>query len=195
MKKKYQDHFTKRLEAFCFKQHKSFDISEIKKIINSFDDEWYLNTVRQEAHDDLKQTISYFLKNYDVKWETSDSYTTEVNDKDSEIWKLVRPIVNDLENIHDGKVGRVMISKLFDGKDIAVHSDPGHYLGVVRRNHVPIETNDGVIFSVAGESVNMKEGECWEINNNKPHSVKNKSKLDRIHLIIDIIPNKYIHLT
>jgi hypothetical protein len=192
MKREYQDHFTKRLETFCFKQHKSFDVSKIKQIINNFDEEWYLDTSRQQTLDPLKGTRTYFLKNYEPFWETTHPYITAINDGDSEIWKLVRPIVNYLEDIHDGKVGRIMISKLLAGEDVDVHMDPGQYAGVVRRNHVPIETNDGVIFSVAGESVNMKEGECWEINNNKPHGIKNKYKLDRVHLIIDVIPNKYI---
>jgi aspartyl/asparaginyl beta-hydroxylase (cupin superfamily) len=38
----------------------------------------------------------------------------------------------------------------------------------------------------------MKEGECWEINNNKIHRVANNSEMDRIHLTIDIIPNQYL---
>jgi hypothetical protein len=38
----------------------------------------------------------------------------------------------------------------------------------------------------------MYEGECWEINNMQYHEVINDSEEDRIHLIIDIIPNEYI---
>jgi hypothetical protein len=192
MKKEYQDHFTKRLEEFCFKFHGNFDVSEIKKVVSNFDEEWYLDTSRQKTLDPLKGTLTYFLKSYEPFWTPEDTYSTKINYEDSEIWKLVNPIINSLENIHNGKMGRVMISKLLAGEDVDVHIDPGQYAGVVRRNHIPLETNDGVVFSVAGEFVNMKEGECWEINNNKPHGIKNKYKLDRIHLIVDIIPNKYI---
>ena len=35
----------------------------------------------------------------------------------------------------------------------------------------------------------MLEGECWEINNTRLHAVENNSKIDRIHLLIDIMPN------
>ena len=37
-------------------------------------------------------------------------------------------------------------------------------------------------------TINMKEGICYEINNQLPHAAHNNSDLDRIHLIIDIMP-------
>ena len=48
-------------------------------------------------------------------------------------------------------------------------------------------------FWVDGESVAMGIGECWEINNAKTHSVINKSDVDRIHLLIDIMPNAIVN--
>jgi aspartyl/asparaginyl beta-hydroxylase (cupin superfamily) len=36
----------------------------------------------------------------------------------------------------------------------------------------------------------MQSGECWEINNSRPHLVENNSDIDRIHLLIDIMPNE-----
>jgi aspartyl/asparaginyl beta-hydroxylase (cupin superfamily) len=53
------------------------------------------------------------------------------------------------------------------------------------RTHIPIKTNDNVLFTVAGETINMKEGEIWEFNNQKYHSVHNNGDEDRWHLIID----------
>jgi hypothetical protein len=38
----------------------------------------------------------------------------------------------------------------------------------------------------------MGTGECWEINNSRIHYVNNGSKIDRVHLLIDIMPNKEI---
>jgi hypothetical protein len=38
----------------------------------------------------------------------------------------------------------------------------------------------------------MKVGDCWEVNNNKEHAVKNLGQTDRIHLMIDIMPNQFI---
>ena len=56
----------------------------------------------------------------------------------------------------------------------------------------PEKTKD-VYFYVDDGVLNMLEGECWEINNMKSHEVINNSDEDRIHLMIDIIPNKYIN--
>ena len=59
-----------------------------------------------------------------------------------------------------------------------------------KRTHIPIITNSEVTFTVGGETKFLKEGEIWEINNTKEHSVDNNSDIDRIHLLIDIMPNE-----
>ena len=42
---------------------------------------------------------------------------------------------------------------------------------------------------VGGEQKVMRAGEMWEINNATLHAVDNQSDEDRIHLIIDWVPN------
>jgi aspartyl/asparaginyl beta-hydroxylase (cupin superfamily) len=54
-----------------------------------------------------------------------------------------------------------------------------------KRTHIPIITNSEVTFIVGGETKYLKEGEIWEIDNSKEHSVNNNSNVDRIHLIMD----------
>ena len=55
-----------------------------------------------------------------------------------------------------------------------------------KRIHIPIVTNPECIFTVGDNSINMKVGEIWEMNNDKmQHSVHNNGDEDRIHLIID----------
>ena len=39
---------------------------------------------------------------------------------------------------------------------------------------------------------NIKVGECWEINNNILHQAWNDGDSDRIHLIVDIFPHKWL---
>jgi tetratricopeptide (TPR) repeat protein len=46
-----------------------------------------------------------------------------------------------------------------------------------------------VDFFVGGEKKNMRAGELWEINNGLAHAVENRSDQDRIHIIIDWMPN------
>ena len=192
MNNKSQIEYNKLSEKFNFIHHKTYDVSKIKEIIDNFDEEWHLEESRQYQQKALSKTLTYFLKRYEIGWKVGDSYDTRTNYKDSEIWKIIDPIVKDLEIIHNGKRGSVMICMLTNEDIIPAHFDPGEYLGVVRRNHIPVITNKDVLFSVDSETVNMKEGECWEINNSKLHRVVNKSKMDRVHIIIDIIPDKYL---
>jgi Aspartyl/Asparaginyl beta-hydroxylase len=61
----------------------------------------------------------------------------------------------------------------------------------VARVHIPIKTTSGVEFMLDGHRVDMAEGEAWYLNFNLPHSVKNESGDERIHLVIDCIVNAW----
>jgi len=49
-----------------------------------------------------------------------------------------------------------------------------------------------VEFYLDEERIHLKEGECWYMNFNLPHSVNNKSKTDRIHLVVDATVNEWV---
>ena len=53
------------------------------------------------------------------------------------------------------------------------------------RVHIPLVTNDKVIFTIGGEDRHLKLGEVIEIDNLTEHSVVNNGSTDRIHLLID----------
>jgi len=76
--------------------------------------------------------------------------------------------------------------KLTPGSRILEHRD--HDLdpesGCVRI-HVPLTSNDGVVFRVAGEAVDMRPGECWYLRLSELHEVRNDGPTDRVHLILD----------
>lgn len=59
------------------------------------------------------------------------------------------------------------------------------------RIHIPIQTNDKVIFTVNKKPLLMREGECWYANFNRPHFVSNEGETDRIHLVIDCLRNDW----
>ncbi len=85
-----------------------------------------------------------------------------------------------------------MLVKLPAGKNIDKHFDGGSYLSVAKRHHIPIITNNKVWFTIDGEKKHLAEGEIWEIDNTKEHEVQNLGDKDRVHLIVDIIPNMFI---
>lgn len=89
----------------------------------------------------------------------------------------------------NGFIIRMLFAKLKAGGVISKHKDNGIGLEAPHRVHIPIITNDEVFFEVGGEEKNMKEGEMWEINNQKLHEVDNVSEFDRIHIIVDYLSN------
>ena len=180
-------------EDFSFKFYKNFDVSRIQQHINSYSDEWLLDTSRQDTHDSHKYTNAYFIIEHRSDWKYGESYSSEFVCKDFKLWELIEPIVRDLEKGVDGKVGKVTLIKLLDNKNVLPHKDYGDYLGFVRRFHIPIVTNPDVFFGVEKILQHMAVGECWEINNSRSHFVLNKGNHERIHLLIDIMPNAIIN--
>lgn len=86
----------------------------------------------------------------------------------------------------------VRLLNLGSGAEIKPHTD--HCLGYENgmfRLHIPIITNSNVIFILDGQRLIMNEGECWYLNANFTHSVKNGGDNDRIHLVIDGIRNEW----
>ena len=59
------------------------------------------------------------------------------------------------------------------------------------RIHIPIQTNEKVVFRVNGKQLPMQVGECWYANFNLPHFVSNEGENDRIHLVIDCLRNDW----
>lgn len=84
-----------------------------------------------------------------------------------------------------GKIIKMILTKLKSKSEIYSHVDEGPQFELSHRIHIPIITNQDVIFTVNDEKKVMNENEMWEINNLKVHSVINNSSIDRIHLIVD----------
>ena len=58
--------------------------------------------------------------------------------------------------------------------------------------HIPVITHEEVEFYLDKERIQLQEGECWYMNFNLPHSIINKSKINRIHLLIDATVNDWV---
>ncbi|MGK4568589.1 aspartyl/asparaginyl beta-hydroxylase domain-containing protein [Flavobacterium sp. 3HN19-14] len=71
-------------------------------------------------------------------------------------------------------------------KDFCLGYEDGYF-----RLHIPIITNSEVEFILDDKRIIMNEGECWYIDANFTHSVANRGKQDRIHLVIDGVRNDW----
>lgn len=185
--------YNKLDEDFRFNLIKSYDVEDLVSIVSKFDTEWRLDTSRQKQPNSVHMnTNTYYVRSFKPGWEPNEKLNVFPLSNSIHVLVIVDKIIKDLEKIHDGKVSLAMIVKLLPDSDIIPHSDESNYLGVVRRHHIPLKTNEKVLFHIDGESINMKVGECWEINNSRVHHVTNTSNEDRVHLIIDILPRQYI---
>lgn len=183
----------KALEAFNFILHKTYDVSELKSYVEKYTNaEWLLDESRQKETIHHTKTQTYFISYFELTDDFS-GYDPQVREGvDQELVKLIMPIIKDMESVYKGKFGRILLIKLPHDADITPHFDDDPYFDITRRFHLPIVTNDLVDFYVNDEVVNMKEGQCWEINNRKTHKVVNRGINDRVHLLFDIVPGGYL---
>jgi len=173
-------------KSFNFKFLGSADTTNLKKKLNELNDEiWKEFTYRQETFDVHKKTNTVPL----IFSEDFESENVKYHNHFPFFADDLLEISNALFKYYDfGYITRAILVKLFAGEVIPDHIDRGESLESCHRVHVPIITNESCYFSVGDETVNMKEGEFWEINNtNKIHNVKNLGNTDRIHLIVDWI--------
>lgn len=170
------------------------DLSYIIQEIGSFQEEWLLDTSRQDKLATHKDTKMFQLRFMSYHWELGDGNTSsDINYfKNKESNENLSSIYEYLENIYDGKVIRAEIIQMNKNSSIKSHVDGGVMLQLGRRIHIPLITNPKVIFEVFGEKKYLQVGSWYEINNIIPHSVINESEYDRVHLIIDLMPNKHL---
>lgn len=88
---------------------------------------------------------------------------------------------------------RVRFLKLMPGGLIKRHIDVSETLlhGEVRL-HVPVITDPGIKFYVAGKRLIMRPGELWYVNTLHRHWIHNPTDVGRIHLVIDCVVNDFI---
>jgi len=108
-----------------------------------------------------------------------------------ELQDELKPVIDCIADFYqnNGFLVRMLLTKMPAGSAIPEHVDSGPALMNCHRVHIPITSSDKVVFVVGGEEKNMQVGEFWEINNALSHSVENQGDEDRIHLIIDWMPN------
>ncbi|TND07563.1 MAG: Aspartyl/Asparaginyl beta-hydroxylase [Bacteroidetes bacterium] len=100
------------------------------------------------------------------------------------------PYIQSVVRHFECPIETVRLLRLAAGSEIKEHRDPeGGYEDGYLRIHIPVQTNEQVTFIVGGENIPMKNGECWYADFNLPHSVKNESGSDRVHLVIDGVRN------
>jgi len=130
--------------------------------------------------------------------ETLDFYLQDsvLYDLFPEVRELIAPYGDDVHRV------RLMLLKPKTG-ELSRHTDQvdpdsGGSIGKLSRLHFPIVTNDKVLFTSwdtdgVEHNVKMDVGECWFLDTRKPHKAVNFGDEDRIHLVVDIVTEKFLY--
>lgn len=87
----------------------------------------------------------------------------------------------------------VRLMSLAAGARILPHRDPGGgFEDGVARLHIPIVTDPAIEFVIDGMAIHFSAAKCWYMNANCLHEVNNPSAINRVHLVIDCIPNPWL---
>jgi len=111
---------------------------------------------------------------------------------------LINPIVKRFAEAYgyryeDVDVWKAMLAKLPAGKDIKVHSDINPLLAFAHRIHWCVSSEEGTTTVIGDETFTEKDlpqGTIFQFNNVMPHKVLNGGHVDRVHLVLDIVPKK-----
>ncbi len=164
-----------------------FDVEAVRNKIEQIPEAKWLESNREQRFDIHSDTRSLVLIHFFRDEYTKPDYRELCYELQDELKPVVDCIADYYQN--NGFLVRMLLTKMPPGSAIPEHVDSGPALMNCHRVHIPITSSDKVVFVVGGEEKNMQVGEFWEINNALSHSVENQGDEDRIHLIIDWMPN------
>jgi len=123
--------------------------------------------------------------------------------QDTKLIHVFKPAIDHILNMLPAETERIRLMRLEpNGGELDRHTDQtdkdlGTQDGDIIRFHIPLFTNDKVLFhswdSQGKETIhNMAEGDVWYLDIRKPHRAVNGGDEARIHLVIDVIVNQNI---
>jgi len=167
---------------------KRVNIKKIKSFLETLtENDWNEWNLRQKSFYVHRDTKSYpLLWSFHIENNNLVVYKKNI---DSDIWNVLKPELDFLSKKYKGKIVKCMFALLPPEGKINEHLDSNNSLVLSHRVHLPLKTNRNVKFFVNKTLYNFKEGILYELNNQLLHSVENNSLQDRIHLIIDVLPD------
>ncbi len=168
-----------------FIRHGRVDSANLKGIVCALrEEEWDADPFRQRAYKAHRDTQTVNLVfDYDFR-----HTEPTLHPMYHTLAPQLDPIFKAIAKLRDwrGNIIRVLLARLKAGGAIASHVDQGFSLMHSHRLHIPIVSNELVTFTIEDERICMREGEVWEINNARKHSVTNQGAEPRVHLIVDV---------
>lgn len=168
-----------------FKHYGSIDVGPFLSAIDNISPEdWNKYTFRQDLFPMHSRTITIPVL-YDVDYRMGISKKSSFYDIFEESIDHASKVISELTDC-ECKIIRFIVTNLPATTTVDTHKDTAVSFTIYNRVHIPIVTNDKVLFTVDNETINMPVGEMYEINNgDKLHGVVNSSDEDRLHIILD----------
>lgn len=166
------------------------DCEPLRQKVLSLDESWwFVDDTRQKQFDVHAHTRSIIML-FCNGW-------PNVEIKKRRSWDLLvaetAPLVQHItQNIYrkGGAVLRAMVASMPPGAVIPPHYDKHPTFAIAHRVHIPLQTNEDVVFKIDDIRHKFDVGQAYEINNLKRHEVSNEGSEDRIHFIFDYMPPK-----
>jgi hypothetical protein len=106
------------------------------------------------------------------------------------------PYVREIIQSFKCPIGRIRLSKMAPRSYINPHRDILDEVASVAfgqvRLHIPITTNDKVVFFLGKQSFRMAAGRLYYADFAKTHSVRNDSDVPRVHLFLELRMNDWL---
>jgi ABC-type polysaccharide transport system permease subunit len=162
------------------------DISNLKqKLLNLDESAWHEDSSRQNKHQVHSNT--HFIP---IMWDVETSSQMIWGQKTKYYYnfdfeKLFAEITDKINQSlgNNGVIFRSILARLGPNETISAHIDRADMMRYCKKIHIPIITNDNVLFQVGVTEKNLKEGEIWDVNVTNLHAVYNQSNENRVHLI------------
>lgn len=105
---------------------------------------------------------------------------------------LCQPMIDAISKAYPrSRILRMFFTRMSPGTEIRRHVDTSPSNRAVRRCHLPILTNEHVLFYIDGVNTHHPIGEAFEINNTVVHGVTNDGETNRDHLMVDVLSEEF----
>lgn len=175
----------KENEPFLFLGEMSLFDNLLDEVLSLTDEDWTEYEGRKKrrgAASAVTDTIPLF---YDVRQRIDSAILHKNHERFSTYIDEV--VLAAREHFGEVEIQQAMLTRLRAGVVIPEHRDAGRVTKVTHRMHVAVITNPECIFTIGSESMNLKPGQMWNIDNvGRLHSLRNDGPTHRIHMIVDV---------
>eukprot|EP00927_Polykrikos_kofoidii_P016828 TRINITY_DN17630_c0_g1_i1.p1 TRINITY_DN17630_c0_g1~~TRINITY_DN17630_c0_g1_i1.p1 ORF type:complete len:353 (+),score=50.68 TRINITY_DN17630_c0_g1_i1:65-1060(+) len=164
----------------------------LAEIERAGEEAWYDNTMRQDSFAVHNNTQSLLLL-----WKANSNLFEAT--KEHPKWPIWKPILEPVlraacdhygYNYDEIDVYKAMLARLPPNASVSPHADTSPCLAIPHRLHWVVSGEEGVNTYIGKEQINIENGQLFEFNNVRVHSVENRGPHHRIHAIFDVHPKR-----